>query len=179
MAGIDKTIASLGPVMQLAFVPTDFDAAIKHWTTVMGVGPFFLMENIRLDDMKCMGEPTDAVFTLALAYWGDMQIELIRPENDAPSHLSGEYGVRDRLHHTCLLLDDIQDAYAACEKHGAKILVEGRVGDEGAVIYADPGGGPGHVVEMLQTQPGTHELFAMIKQAGVDWDGSDPVRKLG
>ena len=143
MAGLAGSISALGPVMQLAYVPSDFDAAIAHWTKVMGVGPFFLMEDIRLENMRYRGEPTDAVFSLALAYWGDMQIELIRPENDAPSHLSGEYGVRDRLHHTCLLLDDIGDAYAACEKHGATILVEGKVGEEGAVIYADPGGGPG------------------------------------
>lgn len=179
ISGENNGLAKLGPVMQMAYVPSDFYAAVKHWTGVMGVGPFFLMENIALDNMRYCGAPTDAVFSLALAYWGDMQIELIRPENDAPSLYSGKYAVRDRLHHTCLLLDDIADAYAACEKHGAKILVEGDVGEKGKVIYADPGGGPGHVLEMLQTQPGTHELFAMIKNAGADWNGRDPLRPLG
>ncbi len=172
-------LTGLGPVMQLAFVPSDFDAAVRHWTQTMGVGPFFMMENIHLEDMRYLGEPTDAVFSLALAYWGDMQIELIRPENDAPSIYSGEYCVRDGLHHTCLLLDDIADAYAACKRYGAKILVEGKVLPEGAVIYADPGTGPGHIVEMLQLQPGTLELFGMIKQAGIGWDGRDPLRPLG
>jgi catechol 2,3-dioxygenase-like lactoylglutathione lyase family enzyme len=172
-------IAQLGPVMQLAFVPSDFDAAVRYWTETMGVGPFFLMENIALENMRYLGEPSDAVFSLALAYWGDVQIELIRPENDAPTIYAGEYGVRDRLHHTCLLVGDIADAYAACEKYGAKVVVEAKVGDSGAVIYADPGGGPGHVVEMLQSQPGTAELFGMIKAAGNGWDGTDPLRKLG
>ena len=60
-------IAALGDIMQLAFVPDDFDAAIAHWTKVMGVGPFFLMEGIHLEGMKYKGEPTDAVFDLALA----------------------------------------------------------------------------------------------------------------
>ena len=174
-----RGLAKLGPVMQLAWLPDDFDAALRHWTQTMGVGPFFLLENIKLEDMRYLGEPTDAVFSLALAYWGDVQIELIRPENDAPSIYNGEYAVRDRLHHVCLLVDDIADAYAACAEHGAKILVEGKVGDSGRVIYADPGGGPGSVIEILQTQPGTAELFGMIKQAGIDWDGSDPLRKLG
>jgi hypothetical protein len=172
-------LARLGPVMQLAWLPQDFDAALDHWTRVMGVGPFFLLENIALEDMRYLGQPTSAVFSLALAYWGDTQIELIRPENDAPSIYSGEYAVRDRLHHTCLLLDDIADAYAACAAHGAKILVEGKVGDSGHVIYADPGGGPGSVVEMLQPQPGTAELFGMMRQAAAGWDGKDPLRKLG
>jgi catechol 2,3-dioxygenase-like lactoylglutathione lyase family enzyme len=172
-------LARLGPVMQLAWLPQDFDGALRHWTTVMGVGPFFLMENIALADMRYLGQPTSAVFSLALAYWGDTQIELIRPENDAPSIYNGEYAVRDRLHHTCLLVDDITDAYAACAAHGARVLVEGRVGDSGHVIYADPGGGPGSVVEMLQPQPGTAELFGMMRQAAATWDGSDPIRKLG
>ena len=174
-----RGLAKLGPVMQLAWLPDDFDAALRHWTQTMGVGPFFLLENIRLEDMRYLGEPTDAVFSLALAYWGEVQIELIRPENDAPSIYNGEYAVRDRLHHVCLLVDDIADAYAACAEHGAKILVEGKVGESGRVIYADPGGGPGSVIEMLQSQPGTAELFGMIKQAGIGWDGSDPLRKLG
>ena len=119
------------------------------------------------------------MFSLALAYWGDIQIELIRPENDAPSIYTGEYAVRDRLHHTCLLVDDIADAYAACARHGAKVLVEDKVGERGHVIYTDPGGGPGSVVEMLQPQPGTAELFDMIKQTSRTWDGTDPLRKLG
>jgi catechol 2,3-dioxygenase-like lactoylglutathione lyase family enzyme len=172
-------LSRLGPVMQLAWLPADFDAALDHWTRVMGVGPFFLMENIALADMRYRGQPTDAVFSLALAYWGDTQIELIRPENDAPSIYSGEYAVRDRLHHVCLLVDDIADAYAACTEVGAEVLVEGRVGEQGRVIYADSGGGPGHVVEMLQSQPGTAELFGMMKAAAANWDGSEPLRRLG
>jgi methylmalonyl-CoA/ethylmalonyl-CoA epimerase len=172
-------LSRLGPVMQLAWLPSDFDAALDHWTRVMGVGPFFLMENIALAEMRYRGQPTDAVFSLALAYWGDTQIELIRPENDAPSIYSGDYAVRDRLHHVCLLVDDIADAYAACAEFGAEVLVEGRVGEQGRVIYADPGGGPGHVVEMLQSQPGTAELFGMMKQAAASWDGSEPLRRLG
>ncbi len=171
-------LAALAPIMQLAWVPDDFDAAIRHWTETMGVGPFFLMENIHLEDMKYRGEPTDAVFSLALAYWGDMQIELIRPENEAPSIYTGNYGVTDRLHHVCLLVDDIADAYAACEKHSAEIMIEGTLGDS-RVIYADPGQGPGSLIEILQQGEGGPDLFGMIKQAGIDWDGSDPVRSLG
>lgn len=172
-------IAALGEVMQLAFVPKDFDAAIRHWTEIMGVGPFFLLENIHLDRMKYRGQPTDAVFTLALAYWGDIQIELIRPENDAPSIYTGEYAaVGDGLHHVCILVDDMAAARATCESQGAEVMVEGKFGAS-QVIYVDPGYGPGSLVEMLQQDPDGPDLFGMIKAAGIDWDGSDPVRKLG
>ncbi|MEM8725462.1 MAG: VOC family protein [Pseudomonadota bacterium] len=171
-------ISELGEVMQLAFVPKDFDAAVKHWTTVMGAGPFFLMEGIHLEGMKYRGEPTDAVFDLALAYWGDIQIELIRPRDDHPSIYSGEYAeVNDGLHHVCILVDDIEEAYRVCRDQGAEIVIEGSLGDS-KVIYVDPGSGPGGLVEILQQGEGGPGLFAMIKQAGEDWDGSEPLRSL-
>ncbi len=174
------SIRDIGPVMQMAFVPSDFDAALAYWTQVMGVGPFFLIQNIKLDDMRYLGEPTACEFSLALAYWGDMQIELIRPENDAPGIYRGKYAANaEVLHHTCILTDDLVQARKIAEAAGAKVLVEGKVGDDGAVIYVDTGGGGGSIVEILQLASGSEGLFAMIKAASVDWDGSDPVRKLG
>jgi methylmalonyl-CoA/ethylmalonyl-CoA epimerase len=62
------SLKNIGPIMQIAFVPADFDAAIRYWTTVMGVGPFFLIENVALEEMRYLGEPSDCIFTMALAY---------------------------------------------------------------------------------------------------------------
>lgn len=174
----EQTISALGEVMQLAFVPNDFDAAIRHWTQTMGIGPFYLVENIHLDGMKYRGQPTDAVFTLALAYWGDIQIELIRPENDAPSIYSGEYAAAEGLHHVCLLVDDIAEARRVCAQQGAEVVIEGRFGAS-EVIYVDPGPGAGHLVEILQQAKDGPDLFAIIKAASVGWDGSEPVRRFG
>ena len=174
-----KSLASLGDIMQLAFVPSDFDAAIRHWTELMGAGPCFLLPNMSLPGGRYRGEPSDPVFTMALGYWGDMQIELIRPENDAKSLYRGEYGVADRLHHVCVLVDSIADARAVCAAAGAEIVFEAPVGDAGGVIYADPGTGPGNLIELLEPQAGTRELFAMMRDAAKGWDGSEPLRSLG
>lgn len=170
-------ISTIGPVMQIAFVPADFEAAIRLWTEVMGVGPFFLIENIALENMRYLGKPSDCIFTIALAYWGDVQVELIRQENDAPSIYQGCAG--DALHHTCVLTDDIAEARGIALDAGATILVEAKVGDDGAVLYVDTGGGAGSIVEILQPASGSAGLFTMIKDASVGWDGRDPVRRLG
>ena len=176
-------LAALGDVMQLAYVPDDFDAALDHWTKTMGVGPFFLIENIHLDGMKYKGEPTDACFDLALAYWGDMQIELIRPRDDHPSIYSGDYAATNGLHHVCILVDDINAAHAACAASGAEVVIEGDFGTS-KVIYVDPapgkpGGGVGNLVEILQQDKEGPDLFAIIKAASIDWDGSEPLRTFG
>lgn len=173
------TIPQLGDIMQLAYLPSDFDASLKYWTETMGVGPFFLIENVQLGDARYRGAPSEAVFSIALAYWGDVQIELVRPENDAPSLYSGDYAVRDRLHHVCVLVDSIADARKACADAGAEVMFEGKVGEDGEVIYVDFGGGPGHIVEILQPMSGSEGLFRMIKDAGANWDGTEPLRTLG
>ena len=174
-----KPITALGPVGQLAYLPADFDAAVRYWTQVMGIGPFYLLPNVALGGMMYRGRPSGAIFSIAIAYWGDVQIELIRAENDEPGIYTGEYAVTDRLHHICIFVDSIAEARAAAVAAGAEVLVEGRVGEDGAVIYVDPGGGPGHVIELLQNMTGADAIFQMIKDAGKDWDGSEPLRVLG
>jgi len=170
-------ISSIGPVMQIAFVPADFDAALAHWTGVMGVGPFFLFENMQLADSRYLGAPNACVFSIALAYWGDVQIELIRQENDAPSIYRDARG--PGLHHTCVLTADLAAARATAESLGGTVLVEGHVAPDGGVIYVDMGAGPGSIVEILQPASGMTDLFAMIHAASRDWDGTDPLRRLG
>lgn len=171
-------LAAIGPVMQIAFVPDDWDAALRHWTDVMGVGPFFVIEKIRLEALRYRGTPSDCVFTIALAYWGDMQVELIRQDNDAPS-IYRDLRNGGALHHMCILTDDIASARRTAEAVGCELLVEAKVGEDGAVIYVDSKGYPGGLVEILQPATGSEGLFAMIRQASRDWDGTDPVRRLG
>lgn len=180
-----KSISAIGKPMQIAFVPQDFDAALAHWTQNMGVGPFFVMENIVLEQGLFMGAPSDCRFTIALAQWGDVQIELIRQDNDAPSIYRGEYLPQGgAMHHICVLTDDIAAARAAVESAGGQVLTEGKVGADGAVVYADCGPeatrpNAGAIVEILQPASGSEGFFAMIAEAAKGWDGSDPVRLVG
>lgn len=175
-----KSLSQLGPLMQMAYVPRDFDAALKYWTETMGVGPFFLIENVRLENLRYKGVPTTAPFDMALAYWGDVQVELIRPLDGTPS-ISSHWLAEglEGLHHTCVLVDDMVAARALCEAVGAVVLQEGDVPGGGSVIYVDTGGGQGTMLEILKPAPGSDGLFAMMKQAAADWDGQNPVRKLG
>lgn len=175
---IPGPLRKLGEVIQIAFFPTDFDAAMKYWIETVGVGPFFVLNDVRLGEMKYKGQPTDAVFSMAVGYWGDIQIELIKTDSPEPSLYHGEYAVRDRLHHICIFVDDIEVARKACAEAGAEVIVEGKVGDSGEVIYVDPGQGPGHVIEYLQPMAGSEGLFQMMKDAARNWDGADPVRVL-
>lgn len=39
-----------GPVRQIGLVVTDIDAAITHYTDILGIGPFCLFRELRFDD---------------------------------------------------------------------------------------------------------------------------------
>lgn len=172
-------IARLGEVMQLAYVPGDFEAALDHWLKV-GAGPFFALDHVQLEDVRYRGRPAEIDFSMMLGYWGDLQIELIRQHNDTPSiYKAWRNGGREGLHHVCILVDDMEAARDACAAAGASVEQEARVPGGGEVIYVDTGGGPGTMVEILKPAPGGRDFFAMMREAHRGWDGADPVRRLG
>ena len=57
-----SAITSLGDVMQLAYVPADFDGALKFWIETMGAGPFFALDHVQLEDVKYLGIPANIDF---------------------------------------------------------------------------------------------------------------------
>jgi len=174
-------ISSIGPIMQIAFVPEDFDAAIEFWTKTMGVGPFFNIEHAGLKNMRFEGQPSEADFGLAIAYWGDVQIELIYTHNDVPSIYKTAPYATSGMHHVCLVTEDVKAARQTAVDAGAKIIFEADVGEDGGVFYCDPGGAAGDtgLVEVLQPATGGLDFFAMLKAASQTWDGVNPFLELG
>lgn len=168
-------IAGLGEVMQMSFVTRDFDAALAFWGRTFGVGPFFVNERVVLEDVRYRGQPTDIDFGMAIAYWGDVQVEIIHQRNDAPSIYKEWLDAgHEGLHHTCVLVEDMTNAREVCAKAGFEVIQEGKIpGGFGEVIYVDTGGGPGTIVEILKISPRGHESFAKMREAARNWDGSN------
>ncbi|WP_454884130.1 VOC family protein [Sphingomonas oryzagri] len=171
------SLAALGPIMQLSYCPRDYDAALRYWIG-MGAGPFFELHHVQLENVRFRGQPSDIDFSMALGYLGDIQIELIRQHNDAPSMYT-EWLAEERegVQHMCVLVDDIEEARRRVAAIGGTVLQEGELpGGVGAVIYVDTGGGPGTVMEYLQIGQAGRDGFAMMREAHRNWDGTDPIR---
>jgi hypothetical protein len=176
-------LARLGPMMQIAYVPTDFDAAITYWTRTLGVGPFFMWEHIQVDRLEYRGAPSTPDFSVALSYWGDMQIELIRQDNDAPS-IYRDWN-SNALHHVQIVAPDYDEAVAACEREGFAMAMEGKglLGDPAfQFAYCDLGTyGPAGFIEFARRPVGDHALAERMKamqDAVRAWDGTEAVRGL-
>jgi len=163
-----------GPVRQNGYVVEDLEAAAAHWTKRLGVGPFFLLENVAMVEPVYRGEPCEARISLALANSGDLQIELVVQHDQAPS-IYREWLDRGRtgLHHVGFFVDDIEAALAGLDPAPER-LQHGRT-----FCYIDTEQHPGTITELIAPDAGMRGLFDTIRQATVDWDGRDPLRRLG
>lgn len=177
MSASRTLISCLGTIMQLAYVPGDLDGALRYWTETMGVGPFFKLPNIQVESAKYRGEPANIDFTVYIAYWGDLQIELIEQHNDTPSiYSSWRREGREGLHHVCIQVEDMAKARAVCAEAGATVMQEIALPGGGEAIYVDAGGGPGSLIEMICFPPENYAFFDVMRDAARDWDGSEPIR---
>lgn len=55
-----------GKVCQNGYVVRDIEAAMTHWIEVMGVGPWFYIEDVKTDWFTHRGQPSDVKMSIAL-----------------------------------------------------------------------------------------------------------------
>jgi catechol 2,3-dioxygenase-like lactoylglutathione lyase family enzyme len=124
----------LGDRVQLAFVVRDMDAAINYWTKTLKVGPFVVMEKSRGNrTVHFRGVETLTDFSIAFAYMGDVQVELIQPLDDLPSIYKAflDDG-REGFHHLAYWPEDFRGACARLEANGFRELASIQTPDGGA-----------------------------------------------
>ncbi len=163
-----------GPIMQNAFIVRDIDAGIELWTKVMRVGPFFKFPEIVFEEADYRGRAHKPEFDAAIAYSGDLMIELIRPRGPSIFAEFLESG-RTGVHHFACFADDLALAGASIEARGGKRVQGGRLADGSSIAYYDMGRIDPAILEIACLQPGVVALFAAIKAAAASWDGANPI----
>ncbi|MBO6634967.1 MAG: VOC family protein, partial [Parvibaculum sp.] len=117
-----------GKVCQNGYVVRDIEAALKHWTEVLGVGPFYYIDRVKCDWFTYRGKPSPVEMSIALGNTGDLQIELIQQRNDAPSmYMDFLNAGREGLQHMSYWTTDYQAAYDRALAAGYKVGHEGQI----------------------------------------------------
>jgi len=169
-----------GPIRQNGYVVHDVDAAIHHWSRVIRVGPWFFFDPVKIDYFRHRGRDSNVEVSIALANSGDLQIELIQQRNDAPS-MYKEFldSGREGLQHVAYWTTHYQALYDRALSLGYKVGHEGQIGGEqGRFAYFDTQAHPGTVIELSDISGPKGAFFDYIRQVSVDWDGSDPIRRM-
>lgn len=166
--------------MQVCWVVPDLQRAVEHWLTSAGVGPFFLFDSVSFDEPLYRGKATECPnISAAMAQAGDMQIELICQNDDRPSYwrdvvAPGQTG----LHHMALYCDDYDANLAAYTASGAEIAFSGlMMGNR--VCWVDTTPTLGFMVELVDRNPIADAIYGQFREAAENWDGRDPIRRLG
>lgn len=169
-----------GPIRQNGYVVRDIEQALAHWTEVLGVGPFFYFERVPIEDFRYRGEPSNVEVSIALANWGDLQIELIEQRNDAPSMYRDFLAAgHEGLQHVACWYEDLDPVFERLAAEGTRIGQQGNIGERGRFAYLETEAHPGTIVEVSEVGGGKGRFFEHIRRCAAEWDGSEPIRPVG
>jgi methylmalonyl-CoA/ethylmalonyl-CoA epimerase len=165
-----------GPIMQFAYLVPDLHAAAGMWATQFGVGPFVAMEHVEYREVNYRGRNSALDLSVAFAYSGDVQIELLTQHDAAPSIFSefrqrGGFG----LQHVGALTDDLDAARAELEARGIHLvqsMISGR-GTRTALFETDLH--TSVALELIERTAAVMQFYSELRALANTWDGKSVV----
>lgn len=169
---------SLNQFFQAAWIVNDLDAAMRHWIETMRVGPFFVIPHPAVENARYRGTPTTIDFSGALAQAGPFQIELIQQHSVGPSAYRDTFAPGEEgFHHMCTFVADIDAEIEHYRGLDAALAFEGSFGDM-RFAYIDTRATNRCMTEIIEDRASIREIFKLVADAAVDWNGKDPIRTL-
>jgi hypothetical protein len=166
-----------GEVRQLGYVVHDIEAAMRHWSNVLGVGPWFYVDRLPVKNFLYRGKPSDVHASIAISNSGGAQIELIQQRNDAPSmYLDFLASGPEGLQHVSTWPVDYEAMIERALKAGHRIGQQGE-SNRGPFAYFDTEGAHrGSCMEIAAYPEVRKRQFDAIEAAARRWDGTDPIQ---
>jgi methylmalonyl-CoA/ethylmalonyl-CoA epimerase len=167
--------SGLGPVVQLAYVVDDLHEAVRQWSSKLGVGPFFIVDRAKYTDHEVHGVRGPLELSMALAYSGEMQIELMQQHGNDQSMLRA-YPAQPAtgFHHVGIFSSDIARDEARLSASGLS-PVGSSVSSIGVrVAFFHGGPQAGGLIELIQANGAVNAFSESLKRAAAQWDGSSP-----
>jgi methylmalonyl-CoA/ethylmalonyl-CoA epimerase len=178
LAGLlqSDVIPHLGKVMQIAFISQNLRSDADQWSRFFGVGPFFELTHIPVVNTRYRGKPSSMDISAAVAYWGDIQIELIQQFDDTPSvYREGCFNQAMGVHHLGILVEDYEAAFSHMIGLDAIPVTETEIpGAVRATYFAVPERLP--FIEILEVRPEFRRSWDDMKSAAQNWAGEKPYR---
>ncbi|CAM4086169.1 VOC family protein [Bordetella muralis] len=165
---------------QVGYVVRDIEKAMKHWSDVLGVGPWFYKEEVGTTEFRYYGKASEPPrLSIALANSGDLQIELIQQRDNAPSlYMDSLKQAGECAQHIAYWTLNEFDAFTArLLEHGYVEGHGGQMGTRGRFAYFVHPDLPSGMIEISEMKGGKGEYFDEIRKASDGWDGSAPIRR--
>jgi hypothetical protein len=169
--------SAFGPVMQHGYVVEDVAKTATEWAERVGVGPFYVLDRVVMEDYAYRGQRMTIELRIAFSYWGSVQIELAQPLSTGDSLYN--HALRDapgQLNHCAALVSDL-DGLLARRGLRDRIIQSGGMGEVKFVYLGGylPGG---LHLELIQGPESMRMGNAGMEAAARAWDGARPLRPM-
>lgn len=166
-------------IIQMAYVVNDIHAAMDHWVRKLKVGPWFLLPEFTGEAPLYRGKPSQAEVSLAMSFAGHMNVELIQPNNDAPSVYREVLDQRGPgFHHFGVATANFDRDLELHRGAGHELAFYLRVPSGGRVAYLDTTKELPGFLELIELGGAFEPVFNKFYRASIGWDGKDPVRSF-
>ena len=172
--------AQLGAPHHYAYVIDDIEATVNRLVDQLGAGPFFLIENVPLENVRSRGEPAEFVHNSAFGSFDGSAIELIEVVSQAPERVErGFSGARPRIQHVGYVVPatEVADLRSSLDERGLTQYLSSQLGGVETTLH-DASATLGHDIEIHVDNQGLHGFFSMVSGAAEGWDGSEPLRPV-
>jgi hypothetical protein len=160
-------------LLQQAWVVPNIEVAAQRWSALFGVGPFYVAEYTpdRFTDVLYRGQAGEMSMRTAIAYAGDIQIELIEPTMVGPNCYhdlvpTGSEG----FHHICFWSTDLAADIRHYLNQGCVVATQARVLNGPAFAYIDARPVCGCMVELLEYRESIEVRFNEWRDAAKTWE---------
>ena len=170
----------LGEPHHVAYVVEDIEATVDRLVEQLGAGPFFVIENVPLEDVLSRGEPAEFVHNSAFGRCGDGTIELIETVSLAPERVKNAFSApRPRVHHVAYVAPptEVAGLRTSLDERGLAEYLSSRLGEVETTLH-DASGALGHDIEIHVDNKGLRDFFGMVSAGAEGWDGSEPLRPV-
>ena len=176
----DQFRPQLGEPHHYAYVVDDIEATVNRLVDQLGAGPFFLVENVPLENVLSRGQPAEFVHDSAFGSCGGGAIELIEAVGLAPKRVEqGFSGPRPGIHHVAYAVPpaEVADLRSSLDERGLPQYLSSQLGEVDTTLH-DASAVLGHDIEIHVDSDGLRDFFGMVSGAAEGWDGSEPLRPV-
>jgi hypothetical protein len=168
----------LGEPHHHAYVVDDIEAIVERLAKQLGAGPFFLVEDVPLENVLSGGGPAEFAHDSAFGFCGGTAIELIEPTRLAPARVEERFaGTRPRMHHVGYVLaaESARELRGELDERNLSEYLSSQLGPLDSTLH-DASALFGHDIEIHVDNDGLREFFGMVREAAEGWEGSEPLR---